>query len=307
MLGTPQMRYVHPARFNSWAPETNIAFAVWGRDPSGREFTQLFLDSQARVIRELHEAGVPILAGTDTEGPAPGSAIGFTLHLELELLNEYGLSTYETLATATRNAAIFYDELDEWGTVTVGSRADLLLLSANPLEDISNTRTIEGVMLRGEWLPQAELQAMLDEVAAAYEAQGFIELVPFTSQSTGLSGVVPSGWTELEPGVYTRSNPDTDPTFLFQLAAPIAEADDFIAAVIGDFGAPSLPEAIDKFESDTLAWDLYQPEGGPPMALALARTEDSVYLILLVASQSEMDSLIGTLLIPAVQALIPPR
>ncbi len=309
LLSTPEMRYVSPARFHGWSnPESNLVFAMLGQDPSNREFTQLFLDSQARVIRELHRAGVPILAGTDTEGPAPGSAIGFTLHLELELLNEYGLSTYETLATATRNAAIFYDELDEWGTVEEGSRADLVLLSANPLVDISNTREIRGVMLRGDWLPQAELQGMLDEVAARYEALTAISLEPFVSAELGFSGVAPVGWNELAPGVYTRSDPESDPTFLAQLAAPIGMRDGFIAETIGEFGAGALGSPVNQLASDALEWTVYAPKteaGGLSILAAVAETEDSVYLVMLVSAATEVDSLVEVLLLPAVQALTP--
>ena len=67
---------------------------------------------------------------------------------------------------------------EEWGTVEVGKRADLLLLSANPLDSINHTRHIEGTMVRGRWLPQAELQGMLDELVAKYAAQakGIVEL-----------------------------------------------------------------------------------------------------------------------------------
>jgi imidazolonepropionase-like amidohydrolase len=128
----------------------------------------MMLDFQARLIRELQQAHVPILAGTDVTA-APGTVWGLALHKELELLNEYGLSPYETLQSATRLPAEFYDEGHEWGAVQVGRRADLLLLGANPLQDIRNTRDVLGVVLRGRWFSQEALQSKLDQILATYE------------------------------------------------------------------------------------------------------------------------------------------
>lgn len=102
---------------------------------------------RAAFLRQLHRAGARLLAGTD-------AGIGLTspgtsLHDELQMFVDAGLTPYEALSAATREAAEFLQRTDEIGTLAVGRRADILLLSANPLTDIRNTRRVAGVVLRG--------------------------------------------------------------------------------------------------------------------------------------------------------------
>lgn len=112
-------------------------------------------ENRRAVVRELYESGVTILAGTDT--PNPFVVPGASLHEELANLVSAGLPPVAALAAATRQAAAFLGEQDEWGTVEVGARADLLLLESDPLQAIDNTRHIVGVLLGGEWIPRAAL------------------------------------------------------------------------------------------------------------------------------------------------------
>ncbi|HUP45610.1 MAG TPA: amidohydrolase family protein [Thermoanaerobaculia bacterium] len=100
------------------------------------------------LVAALDAAGAKILAGTDT--PNPFVVPGVSLHRELELLVAAGLTPKEALAAATREAAAFAGEADEWGTIEEGKRADLLLLHRNPLEDIAATRNLDRVMVRGK-------------------------------------------------------------------------------------------------------------------------------------------------------------
>lgn len=81
----------------------------------------------------------------------------------------YGLTPYQAIKGGTHDAAEFFDATDELGTVPVGRRADLILLEANPLDDVANVTRRAGVMVRGKWFPQAELTAMLDALAEKYE------------------------------------------------------------------------------------------------------------------------------------------
>ena len=76
-----------------------------------------------------------------------------------------GLTPYQILASATRNAAEHFGN-DAFGSVAVGTRADLVLLEANPLDDAANVAKRAGVMVRGRWLPEAEIQAKLEDLAA---------------------------------------------------------------------------------------------------------------------------------------------
>jgi len=106
-----------------------------------------------KVAGALHRAGVPLVAGTDARG-IPQLAPGTSLHRELQLLHESGLTPYETIRAATVAPAIFLRKEGEFGTVTVGKRADLLLVERNPLQDLSTLKTPLGVMVRGRWLPR---------------------------------------------------------------------------------------------------------------------------------------------------------
>jgi hypothetical protein len=104
-----------------------------------------------KVARALHRAGVPLIAGTDARG-VPQVAPGVSLHRELELLVESGLTPYEAIRAATSAPATFLRKEGEFGTIAVGRRADLLLVERNPLEDLSTLKTPAGVMVRGRWM-----------------------------------------------------------------------------------------------------------------------------------------------------------
>jgi imidazolonepropionase-like amidohydrolase len=125
-----------------------------------------FIDKELEVVGMLHKAGVPFLAGTDT--PAGVHIFpGYSLHEELQRFVAAGFSPLEALQTATINPARFFGREDQIGTVEKGKLADLVLLSANPLEDIANTQKIAGVILNGRYLYRAELDKMLDGVETA--------------------------------------------------------------------------------------------------------------------------------------------
>lgn len=111
------------------------------------------------VVRDMHKAGVPILAGTDTSNPY--CLAGFSLHDELQLLVASGLTPLAALQAATLEPARFLKREDTQGSIAAGQRADLLLLDANPLEDIRNTTKIHAVVLGGQLLDRAALDAML--------------------------------------------------------------------------------------------------------------------------------------------------
>jgi cytosine/adenosine deaminase-related metal-dependent hydrolase len=120
-----------------------------------------------KLIKAIHDAGGKILAGSDT--PEWLLLYGYTLHRELRALNEAGLSNYAALAAATRNPAEFFGTLHATGTIERGKRADLVLLEANPLTSIANTERRAGVMLKGRWFAQAELDKTLDEIAPRFQ------------------------------------------------------------------------------------------------------------------------------------------
>ena len=117
------------------------------------------------VLDMMHRAGVPFLAGTDI-----GSAYlipGFSLHSELTDLVEAGFTPLQALQSATRDAARFSGQEKDWGTVQKCKLADLVLLNANPLENIGNTRQISAVVVNGKMLDRRTLDTMLDKIQTA--------------------------------------------------------------------------------------------------------------------------------------------
>jgi imidazolonepropionase-like amidohydrolase len=112
----------------------------------------------------IYRAGVRILAGSDSWNPFIFP--GFTLHDELALLVDAGLSPMAALQAATRNAAEWMGMLKERGTIEAGKIADLVLLDADPLADIHNTRTIRAVILQGKLLDRKALDALLESAAS---------------------------------------------------------------------------------------------------------------------------------------------
>lgn len=119
------------------------------------------LEWQKQFTLILHKNGVPLMAGSDTYGLF---LPGFSLHHELELIHDSGLSNYETLKTATVVPARYLNTISQSGTVSEGKLADLVLLDKNPLDNISNTRTVSGVMIRGQWLDRKKLNKLLLDV-----------------------------------------------------------------------------------------------------------------------------------------------
>ena len=94
--------------------------------------------------------------------------LGFSLHKELEELVNVGLSPFEALKISTTNTYEFLGELEESGTIEIGKKANLLLLDKNPLDDISNTRSIYGVMTQDQWIPKNEIDDRLLEIKESF-------------------------------------------------------------------------------------------------------------------------------------------
>ncbi len=120
-------------------------------------------DISLRIVRTMHAAGVRILAGTDA--PMPLGYPGFSLHAELELLVEAGLTPAEALRAATLWPAEFLGMAATRGSVAAGQDADLVLLDENPLTDIRHAQRIRAVVLAGRWLPRSELDSLLASAA----------------------------------------------------------------------------------------------------------------------------------------------
>lgn len=167
LLDEPYIRYVAPTTRSSWPQATNV------RSKSGAfDWSLAAQNLRKRVhlmqVSALHEAGAPLLLGTDT--PNPFVAPGYSIHDELANFIAAGLSPFEALATGTRDAALYLQARDAFGTVTEGLAADLILLDSNPLEDVDAVREPIGIVLAGRWLSAADLQAGLSALVDKFEA-----------------------------------------------------------------------------------------------------------------------------------------
>ncbi len=127
-------------------------------------------DRVAAVLPMLQQAGVPIMAGTDAGFLNSFNYPGIGLHDELALFVRLGMTPAQALASATRTGPAWFGRLDRYGAVAPGRAADLVLLDANPLEDIAATRAIHAVVQRGQVYDRAALDAMLAQVRAKVAA-----------------------------------------------------------------------------------------------------------------------------------------
>jgi imidazolonepropionase-like amidohydrolase len=163
ILGDPRASYIPLSHRHIWwlFAEAERAYpADWFAAERRRDELHL------RMVKLLHRAGVGILAGADATGyPFPG----FSLHDELALFVQAGLTPLEALRTATFNPAKYLGLLDSLGAIEPGKIADLALLDADPLEEISNTKRIHAVVVNGRYLPKERLQKMLSEIEAEAE------------------------------------------------------------------------------------------------------------------------------------------
>ncbi len=173
---SPRMRYMLKYLF--------LPGIMQGHTYEGADYRARIDEIYTEMTAALHEAGAKIVLGTDTLNPY--LVPGFSVHEELGHLVEAGFTPYEAIEAGTRNAAEALGALDEFGTVTKGKRADLLLVEGNPLEDVENVGQRAGVMLRGHWLPEAQLRGLLHELADSYAPTLVDRLWPLIPIGLGL-------------------------------------------------------------------------------------------------------------------------
>lgn len=159
----------HPE--NNTMPRTEVQRwkTVYERRTGGPNFNRAratqIAANRSVVLKALSDGGVKILFGTDS--PQEFSVPGFSIHREMKAMAAAGMTPYEILRSATRNVGEYFKAKDAFGTIAAGQRADLVLLTANPLADIGNVAQRAGVMIRGRWLPEAEIQARLAKIAGS--------------------------------------------------------------------------------------------------------------------------------------------
>ena len=163
-LSRPEFRTLHPMALGIWSYLTeNIYLKI--PPEHQRAIREGFESFQLPFTKALQDKGVKLMTGTDAL--IPTNIPGYSIHDELGELVGIGLTPYEALKASTTHPMEYLGELDDAGTIDIGKRADLVLLEANPLEDISSTRLIDGVMIRGRWYTRSDLDLMLEEVVMA--------------------------------------------------------------------------------------------------------------------------------------------
>jgi imidazolonepropionase-like amidohydrolase len=148
------MQYMPAATVERWVDAKQRQQRERGFSP---EIAAQAIRIRRALILALHEAGAGLLLGSDA--PQVFNVPGFSLHRELELMVESGLTPFEALQAGTVNVARFLGL--KTGVIETGYEADLVMLDSNPLEDITSTRRVHGVMVRGAWYPRQEIEALL--------------------------------------------------------------------------------------------------------------------------------------------------
>jgi len=157
--------YMLKGDYGYWASDENpYRQSLKGKVINGMDALPLlesYFEWMKNFTKILADADVPIMTGSDTFGFV---VPGFSLHEEFQFLQEAGLSPYDILRASTLTPARYLGEMAMEGTVSEGKNANMVLLNKNPLEDIKNTKAIEGVLLKGEWLDRNQLNGLLKEV-----------------------------------------------------------------------------------------------------------------------------------------------
>ena len=164
ILDRPEMRFMPPEIRQGWGPATNPYTRRFNKEHYPGIMARYAL--LEKLVRGFRAAGVRLLTGTDALNTAV--VPGFSMHDELNDLVAAGLTPYEALRAATANAAEFLGAADRVGTVAVGKRADLILVEADPLQDVKNANRRAGLMVRGQWMTESDLRKMLEDLVASY-------------------------------------------------------------------------------------------------------------------------------------------
>jgi imidazolonepropionase-like amidohydrolase len=157
--GFQELRYMPATQVEQWTkslgsrlknPQYNAAQA------------KLHIDNRMRILKALDAGGVGLLLGSDA--PQQFNVPGFSLHREMRRMADAGISAYDIVKSGTANVGQYFKAQDRFGTIAVGQRADLILVDANPLQDVANMEKRSGVMIRGRWLPASEIDARLARI-----------------------------------------------------------------------------------------------------------------------------------------------
>lgn len=152
------LKYIKPEQVASWVRAKNS----YNDNPNfSKDRAEALIQIRRKLILECHKNGVDLLLGSDA--PQVFNVPGFSIHNEMQYMVDAGLTPYQTLRTGTVNVAAYLNKPD-WGTIKTGNVSDLVLLTGNPLTDIRQTRSIDGVMIGSNWLSKAYIQQELKKL-----------------------------------------------------------------------------------------------------------------------------------------------
>ena len=159
----PELKYMPRATVNNWIEghERRLNNPDLNKQAAANR-----IENRMRLLGALNEGGARILMGTDA--PQIFSVPGFSIHEELKRMVEAGMTPYEVFKTGTVLIGEYFEDQDTFGTIAEGQRADLILVNSNPLEAVANLKDRSGVMVRGKWLSEADIQEELERIAAMH-------------------------------------------------------------------------------------------------------------------------------------------
>ena len=165
-----EMKYAPKQWVNSWINQKRQRQQFDAQNNITPADAALHINLRRKMLKALADEGAPLLMGTDS--PQMFNVPGFALHRELQVAVEAGLTPYQVLESGSRNVGRYVaEDLKQdgnFGTVTVGNRADLVLLNSNPLQDLRNLTDRAGVMVKGQWVSRADIDKGLAALAAKY-------------------------------------------------------------------------------------------------------------------------------------------
>ena len=183
----PRLKYMSASERSWWDYERNRFSKTWG--PEDRALRKRIYQKDLELVGAMRRAGVEFLAGTTTEDPL-FSVPGFSLHDELAQFVQAGFTPIEALQASTLNPARFLGREHDFGTVAPGKIADLVLLDANPLDDIGNTRKIAAVVYGGKLFARASLDVMLAKIEVLATRKSVDDVLEATIKEKGVEAAI---------------------------------------------------------------------------------------------------------------------
>lgn len=163
IMKDPEMAYMSPSVRFQWRGAKN---QMVGAD-FNPETAKQFLAVRQQILKSLYDANINLLLGSDA--PQVFNVPGFSIRHETKAMADAGIPNYEILKSGTVNPARFFKQEGEFGVIKTGAAAEFILLNANPLDDISNVKMLDGVLVQGRWLSKKIIQEALAKIAKKYE------------------------------------------------------------------------------------------------------------------------------------------